>query len=65
MLCYAIGSSEYSTQLNECRIKLHQAQFDLVNAMKDSASKELLRVSGDKKEYKVLLKALIVQVTNC
>ncbi|KAJ4704202.1 V-type proton ATPase subunit E-like [Melia azedarach] len=52
---------EYSTQLNECRIKLHQAQFDLVNAMKDSASKELLRVSGDKKEYKVLLKALIVQ----
>ncbi|KAK6943295.1 V-type ATPase subunit E [Dillenia turbinata] len=33
----------------------------IVNAMKDSASKELLRVSSDKKAYKKLLKGLIVQ----
>ncbi|KAK2981860.1 hypothetical protein RJ640_010377 [Escallonia rubra] len=52
---------EYSMQLNASRIKVLQAQDDLVNFMKDSASKELLRVSSDKKAYKKLLKGLIVQ----
>ncbi|KAK3017755.1 hypothetical protein RJ639_005071 [Escallonia herrerae] len=52
---------EYSMQLNASRIKVLQAQDDLVNFMKDSASKELLRVSGDKKAYKKLLRGLIVQ----
>lgn len=52
---------EYSMQLNSSRIKVLQAQDDLVNSMKDSASKELLRVSADIKAYKMLLKGLIVQ----
>ncbi|XP_057971468.1 V-type proton ATPase subunit E1 isoform X2 [Malania oleifera] len=52
---------EYSTQLNASRIKFLQAQDDVVNSMKDSASKELLRVSNDKNGYKRLLKDLIVQ----
>lgn len=49
-------------QLNASRIKFLQAQDDVVNAMKESASKELLRVSEDKNAYKRLLKGLIVQV---
>ncbi|KAK6943345.1 V-type ATPase subunit E [Dillenia turbinata] len=52
---------EYSMQLNASRIKVLQAQDDIVNAMKDSASKELLRVFSDKEAYKKLLKGLIVQ----
>nr|GLL36776.1 V-type proton ATPase subunit E-like isoform X2 [Ipomoea trifida]GMD43160.1 V-type proton ATPase subunit E [Ipomoea batatas] len=52
---------EYSMQLNASRIKFLQAQDDVVNAMKESASKELLRVSEDKNAYKRLLKGLIVQ----
>ncbi|GMY25737.1 V-type proton ATPase subunit E2 [Fagus crenata] len=52
---------EYSMQLNASRIKVLQAQDDLVNSMKESASKELLRVSGNKNTYKKLLKSLIVQ----
>lgn len=49
-------------QLNASRIKVLQAQDDLVNSMKEAASKELLRVSNDSKAYKKLLKGLIVQV---
>lgn len=49
-------------QLNASRIKVLQAQDDIVNSMKESASKQLLRVSNNKKEYKKLLKDLIVQV---
>ncbi|KAF5750718.1 vacuolar ATP synthase subunit E family protein [Tripterygium wilfordii] len=52
---------EYSMQLNASRIKVLQAQDDLVSSMKDSAAKELLRVSSDEKGYKDLLKRLIVQ----
>lgn len=52
---------EYSMQLNASRIKFLQAQDDVVCAMKDSASKELLRVSNDKKGYKKLLRGLVVQ----
>lgn len=52
---------EYSMQLNASRIKVLQAQDDLVTSMKDSASKELLRVSQDAKAYRKLLKDLIVQ----
>ncbi|KAG8387453.1 hypothetical protein BUALT_Bualt02G0022900 [Buddleja alternifolia] len=52
---------EYSMQLNASRIKVLQAQDDLVNSMKESASKELLNVSKDNKTYKNLLKDLIVQ----
>ncbi|KAK9290365.1 hypothetical protein L1049_008534 [Liquidambar formosana] len=52
---------EYSMQLNASRIKVLQAQDDVVNAMKDSAGKELLRASDDKNAYKNLLKGLIVQ----
>ncbi|TXG57495.1 hypothetical protein EZV62_015324 [Acer yangbiense] len=52
---------EYSTQLNASRIKVLQGQDDVVNDMKESASKELLRVSNDKKGYKILVKGLIVQ----
>lgn len=49
-------------QLNASRIKVLQAQDDLVNSMKDAASKELLNVSRDHKNYKRLLKDLVVQV---
>lgn len=60
---------EYSMQLNSSRIKVLQAQDDLVNAMKESASKELLHVSHHHHHphlhhyhgYKHLLKDLIVQ----
>ncbi|XP_073064791.1 V-type proton ATPase subunit E-like [Primulina eburnea] len=52
---------EYSMQLNTSRIKVLQAQDDLVNSMKESASKELLNVSSDQNSYKKLLKDLIVQ----
>ncbi|KAH7866641.1 hypothetical protein Vadar_023100 [Vaccinium darrowii] len=49
-------------QLNASRIKILQAQDDLVNAMKDSACKELLLVSKKKNPHKKLLKALIVEI---
>lgn len=49
-------------QLNASRIKVLQAQDDLVNKMKDDAMKELLRVSQNHHEYKNLLKDLVVQV---
>ncbi|GMH29758.1 hypothetical protein Nepgr_031601 [Nepenthes gracilis] len=52
---------EYSMQLNASRIKVLQAQDDLVNSMKEAASKELLQVSRDHHLYKRLLKDLIVQ----
>ncbi|ONK67971.1 uncharacterized protein A4U43_C05F5780 [Asparagus officinalis] len=52
---------EYSMQLNASRIKVLQAQDDLVNSMKESASKELLRVSENSSAYQKLLKDLIVQ----
>ena len=51
-------------QLNASRIKVLQAQDDVVNAMKDAAAKELLNVSSDHHVYKRLLKDLIVQVCN-
>ncbi|GAB2272069.1 V-type proton ATPase subunit E2 [Dionaea muscipula] len=52
---------EYSMQLNASRIKVLQVQDDIVNAMKESAGKELLRISDDPKTYKKLLQGLIVQ----
>ncbi|KAF8675824.1 hypothetical protein HU200_047315 [Digitaria exilis] len=54
-------ANEYSMQLNASRIKVLQAQDDLVNKMKEDAMKELLRVSHNHHEYKNLLKDLIVQ----
>lgn len=57
-----MATSEYSMQLNASRIEVLQAQDDVVNSVKESASKQLLRVSNNKKEYKNLLKDLIVQV---
>ncbi|XP_015896381.1 V-type proton ATPase subunit E [Ziziphus jujuba] len=52
---------EYSMQLNASRIKVLQAQDDVVNSMREAASKELLHVARDHHEYKKLLKDLIVQ----
>ncbi|XP_009783325.1 V-type proton ATPase subunit E-like [Nicotiana sylvestris] len=52
---------EYSVQLNASRIKVLQAQDDVVSGMKESASKALVKISGDKNNYKKLLKGLIVQ----
>ncbi|ONK79128.1 uncharacterized protein A4U43_C01F3220 [Asparagus officinalis] len=52
---------EYSMQLNASRIKVLQAQDDLVNSMKEAAAKELLHVSHHHHTYKHLLKELIVQ----
>lgn len=50
-------------QLNASRIKVLQAQDDVVNSMKEAALKELLNVSSDHNVYKRLLKDLIVQVS--
>lgn len=52
-------------QLNASRLKVLQAQDDLVNLMKDTAGKELLRIADEKKAYGRLLKDLIVQVPYC
>ncbi|XP_039034557.1 V-type proton ATPase subunit E-like [Hibiscus syriacus] len=52
---------EYSMQLNASKIKVLQAQDDVVNEMKESASKELLNVSRDQCVYKNLLRDVIVQ----
>lgn len=60
---FASFGREYSMQLNASRIKVLQAQDDLVNSMKEEAAKELLRVSGDHHHYKRLLKELVVQVS--
>lgn len=49
-------------QLNASRIKVLQAQDDIVNAMKDQAAMDLLNVSRDEYAYKQLLKDLIIQV---
>ena len=51
-------------QLNASRIKVLQAQDDVVSSMKDDASKDLLNVSRDHQVYKKLLKDLIVQVSD-
>ncbi|KAJ4823804.1 hypothetical protein Tsubulata_005648 [Turnera subulata] len=56
---------EYSMQLNASRIKVLQAQDDVVNSMKDAAAKDLLSVGQHhlihNHSYKHLLKDLIVQ----
>uniref|UniRef100_I1KPH4 V-type proton ATPase subunit E n=1 Tax=Glycine max TaxID=3847 RepID=I1KPH4_SOYBN len=54
---------EYSMQLNASRIKVLQAQDDVISSMKEAASKELLNVSHhhDDHVYRNLLKDLIVQ----
>lgn len=52
---------EYSMQLNASRIKVLQAQDDVVSSMKEDAAKELLHVSHNHHVYKHLLKDLIVQ----
>lgn len=51
-------------QLNASRIKVLQAQDDVVNSMKEAATKELLNVGRDHHGYKNLLKGLIVQVSD-
>ena len=58
-----IPCSDYSMQLNASRIKVLQAQDDLVTNMMESARKELLYISRDHQTYKKLLKILIVQVS--
>lgn len=50
-------------QLNASRIKVLQAQDDVVNSMKEAAEKELLNASRHHHVYKKLLKDLIVQVS--
>ncbi|XP_030549667.1 V-type proton ATPase subunit E [Rhodamnia argentea] len=52
---------EYSMQLNASRIRVLQAQDDVVNSMKEVAAKELLNASRDHYVYKNLLNNLIVQ----
>lgn len=55
-------NSEYSMQLNASRIKVLQAQDEVVNSMKDDAKKALLHISNDEQVYKKLIKEIIVQV---
>ncbi|XVF51444.1 hypothetical protein PTKIN_Ptkin04bG0185800 [Pterospermum kingtungense] len=56
-----IRQDEYSIKLNASRINVLQAQDDMVNSMKELASKELLNMSRGYHVYKMLLKDLIVQ----
>ncbi|TVU22944.1 hypothetical protein EJB05_32665, partial [Eragrostis curvula] len=52
---------DYSMQLNASRIKVLQAQDDLVTNMMEATRKELLYTSRDHQAYKRLLRILIVQ----
>ncbi|KAL1293375.1 hypothetical protein HN51_054012 [Arachis hypogaea] len=52
---------EYSMQLNASRIKVLQAQDEVVGSMKEAAAKELLNVNHHHHVYRNLLKELIVQ----
>ncbi|KMZ57919.1 V-type proton ATPase subunit E1 [Zostera marina] len=52
---------EYSMQLNASRLKVLQAQDDLVSSMKEAAGEKLLNISDNPNSYKFLLKDLIVQ----
>ncbi|KAL2628719.1 hypothetical protein R1flu_013405 [Riccia fluitans] len=52
---------DYSTQLNASRLKVLQAQDDLVRNMKAAAEERLISVSHDHDNYRKLLRALIVQ----
>jgi len=48
-------------QLNASRLKVLQAQDDLVSSMKEAAGEKLLNISDNPNSYKFLLKDLIVQ----
>jgi V-type H+-transporting ATPase subunit E len=50
-------------QLNASRLKVLQAQDDVVNKMKEAPATELLSVSRDHRVYKNLLKDLVIQVS--
>jgi len=52
---------EYSTQLNASRLRLLQAQDDLICKMKEGAEKQLQSVSSNGEKYCKLLEGLIVQ----
>ncbi|GKA20131.1 V-type proton ATPase subunit E-like protein [Tanacetum coccineum] len=69
LLQFHMTCCEYSMQLNASRIKVLQAQDDLVGAMREAASKDLLTVSHHEFQhqhnYEALLKALIVQLISC
>lgn len=52
---------DYSMQLNASRLKVLQAQDDLVQGMKEAAEKHLASVSQHHHSYRKLLKELIVQ----
>lgn len=52
---------DYSKQLNASRLKVLQAQDEIVKSLKDGADKELAKFSDQHKVYKPLLKHLIAQ----
>jgi V-type H+-transporting ATPase subunit E len=52
---------EYSTQLNASRLKVLQAQDDLIRKMKEAAEKQLRSVSSQADDYARLVEALIIQ----
>lgn len=55
---------EYSTQLNAARLRLLQAQDDVVKSIKEQTEKKLASAgSGD--SYKAMLQGLILQVGSC
>jgi V-type H+-transporting ATPase subunit E len=49
-------------ELNAARIKVLQAQEDIVSEMRENTCKTLLRVTKDTNVYRKILKGLIVQV---
>eukprot|EP00249_Psilotum_nudum_P010328 c22477_g1_i1 orf=345-1025(+) len=52
---------EYSMQLNASRLKLLQAQDDVVQKMREAAEKQVVSISNSRHFYQKLLKDLIVQ----
>lgn len=54
--------SEYSMQLNQSRLKVLQAQDDLVREVKQKVEEHLLEVSSHQDSYAHLLGELILQV---
>ena len=59
----ALYNRNYSMQLNASRLKVLQAQDDLIGGMRETTAKQLATVNSTP-TYEKLLKDLIVQASN-
>jgi len=51
----------YSKQLNASRLKVLAAQDEIIKSLKESAARELAKISSNKTAYQALLKDLVLQ----